>query len=470
MEFSHRPRRDHYHDGRPQQSSTFFTSKTFLFRLAICLGSLSFVATLWILHASGAMVALELRPTQPHPRGVVWTCDYNAPYHPMVQSRPQPPTRVFWNDRDRVDVDRNDDNDAILILGDSSNDNDGNNNRNGTNASMPIACQFHPVDGLIFHFPHTMQQLYRCWSLWRHQTMSTTTSTTMSTATNQTTPTLIFPRATIPDNNALVQGFIEMLQERLSLRVVRRGMGWQPKVPNNHIDANDVVVGPYIPYYAFGRRDDAAALRRLVFPQDSDDDDDNQDDDSSSGTTCLEQEEANQGLLPVQQELPRIAILNRFRSREWPNAKLHHATIQYGNNNVTIPIRHVVFDNTTTFTDQVTFFHDHDIIVGPHGAQLTSLPFMRRCGAVIELFHQYYLPHFFGSLATSSRLHHGYIARSYASDQDVVEAMRDVPSRNAIRNCPVRPPPPLVDDAIRTMIDTWRRCQCRRRARATRRQ
>jgi hypothetical protein len=461
MEFSCRSRRDH-HDGRPQQSSIIMTS-TFLCRFAICLGLLSFVATLRILHASGAMVALlPLSRATHHPhRGVVWTCDYDAPYHPMVQSRPQPPTRVFWNDGDRDDVDRNDDDDAILTLGGGSND-DGNN-RNGTNA---MACQFHPVDGLIFHFPHTMQQLYRCWSLWRHQTMNTTTT---RTATNQTTPTLIFPRATIPDNNALVQGFIEMLQERLDLRVVRRGIGWQPKVPNNHVDANDVVVGPDIPYYAFSRRDDAAALRRLVFPQDSDDDDDDaqDDDDSSGGRTCLE-EEADQGLQPVQQELPRIAILNRFRAREWPDAKLHHATIQYGN--VTIPIRHVVFDNTTTFTDQVSFFHDHDIIVGPHGAQLTSLPFMRPCGAVIELFHQYYLPHFFGSLATSSRLHHGYIARSYESDQNVVEAMRDAPSRNAIRNCPVRPPPLLVNDAIRTMIDQWRHCQCRRRARATRRQ
>jgi Glycosyltransferase 61 len=172
-----------------------------------------------------------------------------------------------------------------------------------------------------------------------------------------------------------------------------------------------------------------------------------------------------------------------------------HATLRYDNR--TIDIRHVTFNETTSFDEQVHFFRTTDILVSPHGGQLTGLPFMPVCGAVIEIFAKYYLPHFFGSLATSAQLRHGYIAMDYhddnvydnndddnndtaavyekteAFDDDqkndpppvattVTAAMRDVTARNAIRNCPVAPPKDLVEDAMRTMIGKWQTC-CHRR-------
>lgn len=319
----------------------------------------------------------------------------------MVESRPQPPTRVFWSSNDA-----NDDADA--------------------------ACQFHTVDGLMFHFPHAMQQLYRCWSLWRHQTH----------------PILIFPKETIPEN-AFLQGFVSTLQQRIHLIQTRRGSGLHPKVPNNFINASEVVSGPEIPYYAFERADDAKALRQVFSPND---------DDSSidSNNNCP--------------KVPRISILNRRRAREWLYAEENHRSIilQYQDNamlllnqtTTTISIRHQVFDDDTSFQQQIDFFHQTDILISPHGGQLTGIPFMPDCGAVVELFAQYYLPHFFGSLATASHLSHGYIAME-SSSSDPIQAMIDVEARHAIRNCPLSPPKQLVEDAIRTMIGQWQSC-CRR--------
>jgi Glycosyltransferase 61 len=125
----------------------------------------------------------------------------------------------------------------------------------------------------------------------------------------------------------------------------------------------------------------------------------------------------------------------------------------------TIAIRHTIFDDDTSFQHQIDLFHHTDILISPHGGQLTGIPFMPDCGAVIEIFAKYYLPHFFGSLTTASQLSHGYIAME---SEDPRIAMKDVAARQAIRNCPVSPPKQLVDDAIHHMIGQWQTC-CRQK-------
>merc|ERR1719356_1480584 len=50
---------------------------------------------------------------------------------------------------------------------------------------------------------------------------------------------------------------------------------------------------------------------------------------------------------------------------------------------------------------QAEWVNKQDIIVSPHGAQLTNLIWARRCTGVMELFPQnYYIPGFFGALAS----------------------------------------------------------------------
>lgn len=267
-------------------------------------------------------------------------------------------------------------------------------------------CQFHHMDNWNYHFPHTMQQLYRCWSLWR----------------NQSNPILIFPKNGLPEN-AFLQGYVGSLHETIKLSLQRTGVGNLPKVPNNTIKMEQVQWGGEIPAYAFERPDDAAQLRDLF----------------------LETQSCGR--------LPRVAILNRKRKREWTTA--HEIRIQFEGEELLI--RHQVFTDES-FRQQIEFFHDTDILIGPHGAQLTGIPFMPDCGAVIELFSEYYLPHFFGSLATASQLSHGYI---YMRTKDHT-AMRSVRTRQKVRNCKLDPPPNIVESAIYTMIEKWQTC-CRHR-------
>jgi hypothetical protein len=56
--------------------------------------------------------------------------------------------------------------------------------------------------------------------------------------------------------------------------------------------------------------------------------------------------------------------------------------------------------------EQILFFHHHDIIISPHGAQITGIPFMKSpCSIIIELFPKgYYISYYFGSLESSSNI------------------------------------------------------------------
>ncbi|KAJ1457757.1 hypothetical protein M885DRAFT_562677 [Pelagophyceae sp. CCMP2097] len=51
---------------------------------------------------------------------------------------------------------------------------------------------------------------------------------------------------------------------------------------------------------------------------------------------------------------------------------------------------------------QAAWIHAHDVIVSPHGAQLSSLVFARPCTVVVEIFPTgFYLPGFYSMLAVN---------------------------------------------------------------------
>jgi Glycosyltransferase 61 len=69
---------------------------------------------------------------------------------------------------------------------------------------------------------------------------------------------------------------------------------------------------------------------------------------------------------------------------------------------LTSPVSVAHFE-TATFLEQVEFFANTDIVLSPHGAQLTGLAFLPRCGHILEIFPPYYLyDNFFGSLADAA--------------------------------------------------------------------
>ena len=89
-----------------------------------------------------------------------------------------------------------------------------------------------------------------------------------------------------------------------------------------------------------------------------------------------------------------------------------------------------------------------DLVISPHGAQLTGIPFLPTCAAVLELFPEGYLiPNYFGSLAAASEVAHSYLylgKDATATPQDVQRQMnQDKKLRSASRKsnlCPATQP------------------------------
>ena len=316
-----------------------------------------------------------------------------------------------------------------------------------SNASNDYAiCEFQNMDAYNFHFPHTMQQLYRCWSWWRLR----------RSRFPDETPVLVFPRSTMPENEFL-QGFVASLQERIGLEVwtpqqfhqkqqhllASLESTVQPRVPNNRLDPVNIfgMQDPTLPYYALHEEDDARVLRNTLLGRPNHADED-EDDRCVDGTTK-----------------PRIAILNRHSHREWLNANAIVERLQRYAAKDEIPI--VFFESNTTFLEQISFFRNVDVLLSPHGAQLTGLPFMPDCGSVLEVLPAgYYLPYFFGSLALASNLRHGYISVTQTGDwrAEAAQIMPNQTARQRVRNQQLCPDVDVIVDSVSKLIDGWKKC------------
>lgn len=374
--------------------------------------------------------------------------------------------------------------------------------------SFPYAiCEFRLQDAHNYHFPHTMQQIYRCWSWWRlhlhlHSsavvpTLATTTTATITPSQQQKLPVLIFPRAEMPPSNAFLTGIVNALQDAIDLEMISTNKlrlasilptnhnhkmrnDWfqhavQPRVPNNRVDPNDLFAmqDPTRPYYAFHRAQDARDLRDTVVAQ-------LQAQGAlvaASANNHNNSSSSNAGAAPAQalrsgrtirssdqqpQQRPRIAILNRKTHREIMNAPelVNRLVDDNWDDDGDIPI--VFFNSQTSFAQQVEFFHNTDIVISPHGAQLTGIVFLPNCGAVLEVFPSgYYLPQFFGSLALASGLGHGYVSITKTGDweTEAIEGMHDKKSRQKVRNKPLCPEIETMLSAIKQLIVEWQQCR-----------
>lgn len=95
---------------------------------------------------------------------------------------------------------------------------------------------------------------------------------------------------------------------------------------------------------------------------------------------------------------PKIGFINRTDSRGLDFVEFIKFVEQY----FKLKCKEIVFDDLSFF-DQIKFFNDHDIIISPHGAQLTSIPYMPDFGYVVEInTPEYFRPAYYGSLAQSS--------------------------------------------------------------------
>jgi len=169
---------------------------------------------------------------------------------------------------------------------------------------------------------------------------------------------------------------------------------------------------------------------------------------------------------------PRIGILNRKRAsgRSITNAEylVQNITLEIltGSDimlSSSSPVSLTYFDGHT-FEEQVRFFHNIDLLISPHGAQLTGIPFLanKPCTQIIECFpDNYLLPDFFGSLARDSGVEYSYI---YASNTPEDFKGRIVPStypeKVAVKRQDLCISPALVVDSLKNAVRNW--CKCKK--------
>jgi len=218
-----------------------------------------------------------------------------------------------------------------------------------------VTCEFDKDAPYWFHMPHTMQQLYRCVSFWNGRNVKVLNNPP--------------PEA----DSHFVRGFMELLQDMgvefrndndtttTRFHPVRKDMGYQLHAPTD----------------AVWLRQAAIQHLRTVYT-----------------SQC-----------PAQ---PRVTILNRedesMQGRHLDDTDVWKSLLQ------PLMVTEVPSMDGKSFAEQVQIMADTDLLISPHGAQLTSIPFLPACAMVIELFPVgYIIPEFFGSLAVSSGHTHRYL-------------------------------------------------------------
>lgn len=256
------------------------------------------------------------------------------------------------------------------------------------------------------HFPHEMQQLVRCYSYWQ-SLPGAQQRTLVSRSKRQST---------------FLQGFYQALQEACNVSIVDHsnestvkpvvpGLGYEVRDPNDLSDLRDRIISRY-------------RIDSIVCSQNG----------------------------------PVIGVLNRGKRRRWLNADNFIDRLKATN----FKVQHRPNFNSATFLEQVSFMASIDILVSPHGAQLSSLGFMKPCSLVLELFPPgYFVPWFFGSLAAGSGVHHSVL---YTGEDQAAEIQYW--TANLIRKSQAKALPVCADidqvvEWIKSAELLWQNC-CRK--------
>eukprot|EP00525_Craspedostauros_australis_P007080 CAMPEP_0198114228 /NCGR_PEP_ID=MMETSP1442-20131203/5675_1 /TAXON_ID= /ORGANISM="Craspedostauros australis, Strain CCMP3328" /LENGTH=489 /DNA_ID=CAMNT_0043771501 /DNA_START=95 /DNA_END=1564 /DNA_ORIENTATION=- len=177
---------------------------------------------------------------------------------------------------------------------------------------------------------------------------------------------------------------------------------------------------------------------------------------SLAGSTNNDDSERSDSSSTQQLRTPRIVIINRMGRRRLKGA--HNVSMML-QDELHLPYRPpVVFLDNMTLQEQIEVFSNIDILLSPHGAQLTSILFMPRCSSVIEVFpFAYDWNEYFGTLAALSGVNHSYVYLGkdpYAETLPVKGTLKDEGIRSKLLCAPARP----MIDAVKIQVDQWQRC------------
>ena len=265
-----------------------------------------------------------------------------------------------------------------------------------------------------------MQQLYRCWSWW--------------IANPEKEPVLIFEHHKKTLDNAFITTFFDIAQKEINLRIVKQHDGPYVQPKDTGMWDNDIEITDYAMF------DPERKLRQIFAPHIPNHIPDPPCDKKNRST----------------RRLPKIAILNRNTSRELLNAKELATSIEETFPGQTVQI---VYFESKTMIEQVQFFMESDIVISPHGAQLTGIAFMKNCSTLVEFFpRDYVAADYFGSLAASVGINHKYFYLGENEDQiQSYEKYHYLPTYK-FRDRSQCPNMVTVMDALVKVIQHWRPC------------
>ena len=387
------------------------------------------------------------------------------------------------------------------------------------------SCKFQP-NAHTNYFPHALQQLIRCVSWWNlhkqeHQLASSASVSSSSVSSRpeslpQGDPQrmdpsleliLVWNKDTAQKPSPFLMGFINALRKVWKLRVyplrgkvpvVRAKVDYYTKEESDqkkkNNDDDSITTSPTTHHRGFQaqRVSDLQGLRRDViqefFPLRY-----QQEQQSTAAPAqqpgILSFTTASTATGPVRRA--KITILNRHvdSGRSILNAQELLQTLQrqdfVRNNHVTVEL--VDSMDGRSFLDQVYIFSHSDLVISPHGAQLSSLFFMPPCGAVLELFGRGYEDaEFYGSLAAMSGIRYSHLYTGAGSPVTVLAATnattttttlgtataavttttkeaelamwnKDEESRAVARRFPICAPIATIVEYVRTELEDWNR-------------
>jgi hypothetical protein len=318
----------------------------------------------------------------------------------------------------------------------------------GTSRSDTSYCQINERCAMR-HFPHYLQYILRCFSFFqsephKHLVISTSGSECKGTSWKNYSPLeaqSVFQRGI---NQLLVDYGISIEPSTTVEPYFGRGDNSSSVIVNI-----DPLVGNWgksdsfwmeSPEHAREFRRHAISRLNLVQPTSA----------STSQASC------NDGL-------PRIAILNRQdKKRSLLNADSIAQALKDEFKMEKAPP--VVYFENATFSEQVKFFYQTDILLSPHGAQLTGIPFMPNNGAVLEFFPKgWTMPQYFGALCTSSGIDYAYIGETESGnlgeETRLLGSVRGSHTQEEAKSTRMCIPVSQAVEGVKALVTRWRqRC------------
>jgi hypothetical protein len=287
-------------------------------------------------------------------------------------------------------------------------------------------CEF-AVTGQAFQMAHGMQQLYRCIAWWReHPNLPWV---------------LVWKKDPRKGLNRFMTGMIQAYRDVLNVTIV------QDETVEPRVTAliSQTTRSVEYTHYAMRSPDDAAFLRDAILSHYQ------LLEDHTSGASAA----TTTGGCRPEKLAPVIGILDRRENRKLINVQELAGRL---NDELGVPTTPVTYFEDKSFLEQLKFMSHVDILLSSHGAQLVSIPFMPRCGGIMEFFQRgYFLSYYFGSLAAMSNLTYSYLYTGWNTTLERRQARGEF-RRQRARERNICLNVDAVLHGVHTMIERWKTC------------